>query len=89
MRELIQGQWLMMNGNTELVEEGQSHHPCYRMYKHDHSNIDGVNSWIRWCWERKYKLVLETQFVVGLVCANNSGPKQHFIDVNWFTVFFI
>ncbi len=46
MRELIHGQWLMMNGNTELVEEGQSHHPCYRMYKHDHSNIDGVNAWI-------------------------------------------
>jgi hypothetical protein len=46
MRELIHGQWLMMNGNTELVEEGQSHHPCYPMYKHDHSNIDGANAWI-------------------------------------------
>ncbi len=46
MRELIHRQWLMMNGNTEFVEEGQSHHPCYCMYKHDHSNIDGVNAWI-------------------------------------------
>jgi hypothetical protein len=40
MRELIHGQWLMMNGNTEFVEDGQSHHPCYRMYKHDHSNME-------------------------------------------------
>jgi hypothetical protein len=64
MRELIHGQWLMMNGNTEFTEEGQSHHLCYRMYKHDHSNIDGVNAWIQWCWDRKYKLVPETQFDV-------------------------
>ncbi len=53
----------MMNGNTEFVEEGQSHHPFYCMYKYDHSNIDGVNTWIRWFCDRKYKLVLETQFV--------------------------
>jgi hypothetical protein len=61
MRELIHGQWLMMNGNTEFVEEGQIHHPCYRMNKHDNSNIDGVIAWIQWFWDREYKLVLETQ----------------------------
>ncbi len=78
MRELIHGQWLMMNGNTELVEEGQSHHPCYRMYKHDHSNIDGVNAWIRWCWDRKYKLVLETQFDVGTTAHKQQRTKTAF-----------
>jgi hypothetical protein len=46
MRLLIHRQWLMMNGNTEFVVEGQSNHPCYRMYKHDHPYIDGVNAWI-------------------------------------------
>jgi hypothetical protein len=42
MRLLIHRQWLMMNGNTEFVAEGQSNHPCYCMYKHDH--IDGANA---------------------------------------------
>ncbi len=78
MRELIHGQWLMMNGNTELVEEGQSHHLCYPMYKHDHSNIDGVNAWIQWCWDRKYKLVLETQFVVGTTARKRQRTKTAF-----------
>ncbi len=32
MRLLIPWQWLMMNGNTEFVVEGQSNHPCYCMY---------------------------------------------------------
>jgi hypothetical protein len=46
MRLLIHRQWLMMNGNTKFVVEGQSNHPCYRMYKHDCPYIDGVNVWI-------------------------------------------
>ncbi len=46
MRELIHGRWLMMTGITEFVEEGQSRHPCYCMYKCDHPNIDGVNVWV-------------------------------------------
>ena len=78
MREIIHGQWLMMNGNTEFVEEGQSHHPCYRMYKHDHSNIDEVNAWIRWFWDRKYKLVLETQFVQGTTMCKQQRTKTAF-----------
>ena len=65
MRELIHSKWLMMNGITELVEEGQSRHPCYHMYKHDHPNIDGVNAWVWWFWDWKYKLVMESQFVWG------------------------
>ena len=51
-----------MNRNTEFVVEDQSNHPCYRMYKHDCPYIDGINVWIRWLWDRKYKLVLERQF---------------------------
>ena len=65
MRELIHSKWLMMTGITEFVEEGQSRHTCYRMYKHDHPNIDRVNVWVRWFWDRKYKLVMDSQFVQG------------------------
>ncbi len=78
MKELIHGQWLMMNGTIEFVEEGQSHHPCYHMHKHDHSNIDGVNAWIQWCWDRKYKLVLETQFVGGTTARKRQRTKTAF-----------
>ena len=46
MRDLIHDKWLMMTGITEFVEEGQSRHPCYRMYKHDHPFYDGVNAWV-------------------------------------------
>ena len=64
MRDLIHDKWLMMTGITEFVEEGQSRHPCYRMYKHDQPFFDGVNAWVRWFWDRKYKLVMESQFVI-------------------------
>ncbi len=78
MREFIHGQWLMMNGNTKFVKEGQSHHLCYRMYKHDHSNIDGVNAWIQWFCDRKYKLVFETQFVRGTTMRKQQRTKTTF-----------
>jgi hypothetical protein len=71
MRLLNYRQWLMMNGNSEFVVEGQSNHPCYCMYKHDHPYIDGVNAWIRWSWDRNYKLVIERQFV-----TDNTTRKQ-------------
>ena len=46
MRDLIHDKWLMMTGITDFVEEGQSRHPCYRMYKHDHPFFDWVNAWV-------------------------------------------
>jgi hypothetical protein len=78
LRELIHGKWLMMTGITEFVEEGQSRHPCYRMYKHDHPNIDGVNAWVRWFWDRKYKLVTELQFVQGNTMHQRSRTQTTF-----------
>jgi hypothetical protein len=78
MRELIHSKWLMMTGITEFVEEGQSRHLCNRMYKHDHPNIDGVNAWVRWLWDRKYKLVMESQFVRGNTTLQRSRTQTTF-----------
>ncbi len=89
MRELIHGQWLMMNGNTEFVEEGQSQHPCYRMYKHDHSNFDGYNAWIQWFGTGNINWYLRHNLFKELPRANDRGQKQVSIDVNWLTVFSI
>jgi hypothetical protein len=72
MRDLIHDKWLMMTGITEFLEEGQSRHPSYRMYKHDHPFFDGVNAWVRWFWDRKYKLVMESQFVLD----NNTRQRS-------------
>jgi hypothetical protein len=72
MRDLIHDKWLMMTGITEFVKEGQSRHPCYCMYKHDHPFFDGVNAWVRWFWDRKYKLVMESQFVLD----NNTRQRS-------------
>ena len=78
MRLLIHRQWLMMNGNTEFVVEGQSNHPCYRMYKHDRPYIDGVNVWIRWLWDRKYKLVFEREFGTNDTTRKRMRTKTTF-----------
>jgi hypothetical protein len=43
MRLLIHRQWLMMNGNTDFVVEGQSNHPCYRMMR-SNSILDLLHS---------------------------------------------
>ncbi len=78
MRLLIHRQCLMMNGNTKFVVEGQSNHPCYRMYKHDCPYIDGINVWIRWLWDRKYKLVLERQFGTDNTLCKRMRTKTTF-----------
>ncbi len=76
----------MMNGNTKFVVEGQSNHPCYRMYKHDRPYIDGVNVWIRWLWDRKYKLVLERQFGTDSTTRKRMRTKKLSIDIYWCNV---
>jgi hypothetical protein len=35
IKMLIHMTWLVVNGNVEYVVEGNSSHPCYRMYRHD------------------------------------------------------
>jgi hypothetical protein len=78
VRLLIHRQWLMMNGNTKFVVEGQSNHPCYRMYRHDCPYIDGVNVWIQWLWDRKYKLVFERQFGTDNTTCKRMRTKTTF-----------
>jgi hypothetical protein len=63
MQKLIHYTWLKTDGNMENVQEGQSRHACYRMYKHDEPNIPGVNAWVKYQWGNKEKLVLEGQLV--------------------------
>ena len=79
MRDLIHDKWLMMTGITEFVEEGQSRRPCYRMYKYDHPFFDGVNAWVRWFWDRNYKLVMESQFVL-----DNNTRQQSRIQTTFY-----
>ncbi len=66
--KIIHSKWLMINGREEVVYEGQGHHTCYRVYKHDDEYTEGENIWIKYS---KFKLVPESIFVVTL-----DGPSQ-------------
>jgi len=78
LNERINPQQVAGDEITEFVEEGQNRHPCYWMCKHDHPNIDGVNAWVWWFWDRKYILVTESQFVWGNTTCLRSREQTIF-----------
>lgn len=63
MNALIHNKWTKTDGNIEYVLEGQSHHACYCMYKHDMPNTPGVNAYVKDQWDKQIQLVSEGQFV--------------------------
>jgi len=81
MTALIHDKWIKIDGSTEYVLEGQSRHACYRMYKHDTQNIQGVNAYIKYQWDKtmKVQLVLEGQFVALFTSQRRKRIQAHFL----------
>ncbi len=63
VKTIVHSKWLMINGHVEEIQEGESCHQFYRIYQHDKTYKEGVNVWICWSWDNKYRLVSELQFV--------------------------
>jgi hypothetical protein len=63
VKTIIHSKWLMINGFMEVIQEGEGWHPCYRVYRHDKPFTEGTNVWVKFDWDKKCKLVLESLFV--------------------------
>jgi hypothetical protein len=70
VKTIVHSKWLMINGRVEEIQEGESCHQCYHVYRLDKTYKEGVNVCIHWSWDNKYKLVSESQFV------HPSSPQQ-------------
>ena len=76
---IIHSKWLMYNGRVEEVLEGTARHQCYRVYRHDKEFTEGVNVWVKWIWDNKYKLVAESHFVTPSSDVRRSRLRTSFL----------
>jgi hypothetical protein len=63
VQTIVHSKWLMNNGSMEEIQERERWHPCYRVYRHDMPFTKGTNVWVKFDWDKKCKLVLESLFV--------------------------
>jgi hypothetical protein len=49
--------------HSKEIQEGEGWHNCYRVYRHDMPFTEGKNVWVKFNWDKKCKLVLESLFV--------------------------
>ncbi len=70
VQKIVHSKWRMVNGRVEEIQEREARHQCYRVYWHDMGFTEGKHVWVRWTWDNKYKLVLESLFVMP------SSPQQ-------------
>jgi hypothetical protein len=76
---IVHSNWLMFNGRVEEVMEGTTRHQCYRVYRHDKDFTEGVNVWVKWIWDKKYKFVAESQFVTPSSHPRRSRMRTSFL----------
>jgi hypothetical protein len=63
VQTIVNCKWLMINGTMEEIQEGDGRHHCYRVHRHDMPFTEGTNVWVKFNWDKKCKLVLESLFV--------------------------
>jgi hypothetical protein len=63
VQTIVHSKWLMINGLMKEIQEGEEQHPCYRVYRRDKPFTEGTNVWVKFDWDKKFKLVSESLFV--------------------------
>jgi hypothetical protein len=63
VQTIFHSEWLMINWTMEEIQEGEGWHHCYRVYRHDMLFTESTNIWVKFNWDKKCKLVLESLFV--------------------------
>jgi hypothetical protein len=61
--------------------EGEGWHPCYRVYRHDMPFTEGTNVWVKFDWDKKCKLVLESLVVAPAFYDNGIRLEHYFLDL--------
>jgi hypothetical protein len=63
VQTIVHSKWLMINGSMDEIQEGEVRHPYYRVCRRYMPFTDGTNVWVQFDWDKKCKLVSESQFV--------------------------
>jgi hypothetical protein len=69
----------MINGTMEEIQEGEGQHHCFRVYRHDMLFTEGTNVWVKFNWDKKCKLVLESLFVAPALFQQWNWIKPSFL----------
>ena len=72
VRTIYHSIWLLMTGIKEFVTEGSTCHSVYLVYKHNHEYTEGVAVWMKYLWDNKYNLVLESSFDRSCIVTRHS-----------------
>jgi hypothetical protein len=78
VQTIVHSIWLMVNGRVEKIQKGEGYHQCYRVYWHIMGFTEGKNVWVRCTWDNKYKLVLESLFVMPAFLQQRVRIKTAF-----------
>jgi hypothetical protein len=79
VQTIVHSKWLMVNGTMEEIQEGEGWHQCYRVYWHDMPFREGTNVWVKFNWDKKCKLVLESLFVAPAFLQQQVRIRTSFL----------
>jgi hypothetical protein len=52
---------------------------CYRVYRHDMPFAEGANVWVKFEWDKKFKLVSESLFVAPAFLQKRNWIRTSFL----------
>jgi hypothetical protein len=78
VQTIVHSKWLMINGSMKEIQEGEGWHPCYRVYRHDMPFTEGTNVWVKFDWDKKCKLVLESLLVAPVFLQQKNRIRTSF-----------
>jgi hypothetical protein len=67
------------NETMEEIQEGEGQHYCYRVYRHDMPFTEGTNVCVKFNWDKKCKLVLESLFVAPAFLQQQNWIRKSFL----------
>jgi hypothetical protein len=79
VQTIVHSKWLMINGAMVEKQEGEERHHCYRGYRHDMPFTEGTNVWVKFNWDKKCKLVLESLFVAPAFLRQHNLIRISFL----------
>jgi hypothetical protein len=72
VQTIVHSKWLMVNGMTEEIQEGEGQHTCYRMYRHDMPFTEGTNVWVQFTRDKSANLIWNHCFLHLLSYDNGA-----------------
>jgi hypothetical protein len=79
VKNIVHSKLLVVNGMMEDIQEGEGRHQCYRVYRHDMPFTEGTNVIVKFNWDKKCKLVLESLFVAPAFLQQRVWIRTSFL----------